>query len=54
VATCFSNIFERMGKTEIGLLFPGKDLSPLLNSGLIFAIFKFEGNTPSKILKFIR
>jgi hypothetical protein len=43
-----------MGKTEIGLLFPGKDLSPLLNSGLIFAIFKFEGNTPSKILKFIR
>jgi hypothetical protein len=34
VATCFLNIFE--SKTGIGLQFPGKDLSPLLNSGFIF------------------
>jgi len=41
-----SQIVEKLGKTEIGLLFQKESLSPSLKTGQILPTFYLDGTTP--------
>ena len=49
----FLNIFDNVGRIEIGLLLFGSNLDPFLCKGITDAVLKESGNTPSEIHLFM-